>query len=51
MFEVNKVLANMRAHITIRLINIRYTNKGNLSAVIRENVCAEDLSYSNIRRS
>lgn len=43
MFEVNKALANTRAHTTIRLIKMRYTDKGNLSAVMRDNVCAEDL--------
>lgn len=43
MFEVNKALAHARAHVAVRLINLRYTEKGNLSGVMRENACAEDL--------
>jgi hypothetical protein len=43
MFEVNKALAHARAHVAVRLINLRYTEKGNLSGVVRENACAEDL--------
>jgi hypothetical protein len=43
MFEVKKPLAHARAHVTRRLINPRYTEKGNSSAVVRENVCAENL--------
>jgi hypothetical protein len=41
--EVNKALAHARAHVAVRLINLRYTDKGNLSGVVRENACAEDL--------
>jgi hypothetical protein len=43
MFEVNKALANARAHVTIRLIKMGYTEKGNLTGVMGENACAEDL--------
>jgi hypothetical protein len=43
MFEVNKALAHARAHVAVRLINLRYTEKGNLSGVVRENACIEDL--------
>jgi hypothetical protein len=43
MFEVNKALTHARAHIAVRLINLRYTEKGSLSGVVRENACAEDL--------
>jgi hypothetical protein len=42
MFEVNKALANARAHVTVRLIKIGYTEKGNLTGVIGENAYAED---------
>ena len=43
MFEVNKALTYARANITVRVIKIGYTEKGNLTAVIGENTCAEDL--------
>jgi len=43
MFEVNKALAHTRAHVAVRLTNLRYTEKGNLSGVVRENACAGDL--------
>ena len=43
MFEVNKALANARAHVTVRLIKMGYTEKGNLTGVMGENACAEDL--------
>jgi hypothetical protein len=43
MFEVNKALAHARAHVTVRLIKLRYTEKGNLSGMMRENICAEEL--------
>ena len=43
MFEVNKALAHARASVAVRLINLRYTEKGNLSGVVRENACAGDL--------
>jgi hypothetical protein len=41
--EVNKALAHARAYVAVRLINLRYTDKGNLSGVVRENACTEDL--------
>jgi hypothetical protein len=43
MFEVNKALAQARAHVMVRLVEIRYTEKRNLSGVMSENACAEDL--------
>jgi hypothetical protein len=43
MFEVNKALANARAHVTVRLIKMGYTEKGNLTGVMGENACAEDV--------
>jgi hypothetical protein len=43
MFEVNKALANARAHLTVRLIKMGYTENGNLTGVMGENACAEDL--------
>jgi hypothetical protein len=43
MFEVNKALAHARAHVTVRLIKLRCTEKGNLSGMMRENACAEEL--------
>lgn len=43
MFEVNKALANTRANVTVRLMKIGYTEKGNLTGVVGENACAEDL--------
>jgi hypothetical protein len=43
MFEVNKALAHAKAHVTVRLIKMGYTEKGNLTGVIGENACAEDL--------
>jgi uncharacterized coiled-coil protein SlyX len=43
MFDVNKALAHARADVAVRLIKLKYTEKGNLSGVLRENACAEDL--------
>jgi hypothetical protein len=43
MFEVNKALAHARAYATVRLIKMGYTEKGNLTGVMSENACAEDL--------
>lgn len=42
-FEVNKALAHAGANVTVRLIKLKYTEKGNLSGLVRENSCAEDL--------
>jgi hypothetical protein len=42
MFEVNKALTNARAYVTVRLIKMGYTEKGNLTGVIGENAYAED---------
>jgi hypothetical protein len=42
-FEVNKALANARAHATVRLIKMRYTEKGNLTGIVGENACAEEV--------
>jgi gas vesicle protein len=43
MFEVNKALAHAKARVTVRLIKMGYTEKGNLTGVIGENALAEDL--------
>lgn len=43
MFDVNKALAHARAHVTVRLIKMAYTDKGNLTGVISENACADEL--------
>ena len=43
MFEVNKALAHARADVTVRVIKMGYTEKGNLTGVMGENACAEDL--------
>jgi hypothetical protein len=43
MFEVNKALAYARADVTVRVIKIGYTEKGNLTGIMSENACAEDL--------
>lgn len=43
MFDVNKALAHARADVAVRLIKLKYTEKENLSGVLRENACAEDL--------
>jgi hypothetical protein len=43
MFEVNKALAHARAGVSVRLITMGYTEKGNLTGVMGENACAEDL--------
>ena len=43
MFEVNKALANARAHVTVRLIKMGYTDKGNLTGVMGENACADEI--------
>ena len=41
MFEVNKALINARAHVTVRLIKIGYTDKGNLTSVVGKNAYAD----------
>jgi hypothetical protein len=47
MFEVNKALANARAHVTVRLIKMGYTDKGNLTGVVGENAYADEvLAYA-----
>jgi hypothetical protein len=43
MFEVNKALAHARANVTVRLIKMGYTEKGDLTGAMGENACAEDL--------
>lgn len=43
MFEVSKALAHERAHVTVRLIKMGYTEKGNLTGVMSENASAEEL--------
>jgi len=43
MFEDNKALAHARADVTVRVIKMGYTEKGNLTAVMGENACAEEL--------
>ena len=43
MFEVNKALAHARAHVTVRLTKMGYTEKGNLTGVMSENASAEEL--------
>jgi DNA-binding ferritin-like protein len=43
MFAVNKALAHARADVTVRLIKMKYTEKGNLSCVLSEHACAEEL--------
>jgi hypothetical protein len=43
MFEVNKALINARAHVTVRLIKMGYTDKGNLTSVVGENVYTEEV--------
>jgi hypothetical protein len=43
MFEVNKALANARAHVTVRLIKMGYTDKGNLTGVVGANACADEV--------
>lgn len=43
MFEVNKALAHARAHVTVRLIKMRYTEKGNLTGLLNETARVEDL--------
>lgn len=43
MFEVNKALAHSRAHVTVRLTQMSYTDKGNLTGVLSENACADEL--------
>ncbi|KAI7695118.1 alpha/beta-hydrolase, partial [Hortaea werneckii] len=45
MFEVNRALAHARAHVTVRLIKMRYTEKGNLTGLLSETACAEDLLH------
>jgi hypothetical protein len=42
-FEVNKALAHTRAYVTVRLIKMRYTDKGNLTGVMSENAWAHEL--------
>lgn len=48
MFEINKALAHARANVTVRLIKMGYTAKGNLTGMIGENACAE--TFSRMRR-
>jgi hypothetical protein len=43
MFEVNKALAHARAHVTVRLTKMGYTDKGNLTGVLSENASADEL--------
>jgi hypothetical protein len=43
MFEVNKALAHARANMTVRVIKMGYMEKGNLTGVMGENACADDL--------
>jgi hypothetical protein len=43
MFEVNKALAYARASVTARVIKMGYTERGNLTGVMGENACADDL--------
>lgn len=43
MFGVNKALAHARAHVTVRLIKMGYTDKGNLTGAVSENACADEL--------
>ncbi|KAI7695416.1 hypothetical protein KC353_g17883 [Hortaea werneckii] len=43
MFDINKALAHARAHVTVRLIKLKYTERGNLSGVLGEHACAEEL--------
>ena len=43
MFEVNKALVNARAYVTVRLIKIGYTDKGNLTSVVGKNVYADEI--------
>lgn len=47
MFEVSKALAHSRTHVTVRLTQMAYTGKGNLTGVMSENACADELlSYA-----
>jgi hypothetical protein len=43
MFEVNKALAHARAHVTVRLTKTGYKGKGNLTGVVSEHTCADEL--------
>jgi len=43
MFEANKALAHARAHVTIGLTKMGYTDKGNLTGVLSENASADEL--------
>jgi len=43
MFEANKALAHARAGVAVRFIKAKYTEKGNLSCVLSEHTCAEEL--------
>jgi hypothetical protein len=43
MFEVNRVLAYARARVTVRVINMGYTERGNLTGMMGENACADNL--------
>lgn len=43
MFEVNKALAHARAPVTVRLVKMHYTDKGNLTCVMSENASADEL--------
>lgn len=49
MFEVNKALAHARAHVTVRLTSMGYTEKGNLTGMMSENASAEELlNYASV---
>jgi hypothetical protein len=43
MFEINKALAHAKANVAVRLVRLRYTEKGNLSGLVSENADADDL--------
>jgi hypothetical protein len=49
MFEANKALAHARAHVTVRLTKMGYTDKGNLTGVMSENASADELlNYASV---
>lgn len=43
MFEVKKAPAHARAHVTVRLTSMGYTEKGNFTGMMSENASAEEL--------
>jgi hypothetical protein len=49
MFDVNKALAHARADVTVRLIKMKYTEKGNLSCVLSKYACAETEKWRKLR--